>query len=80
MTHPIPKIPPAYQQNFHTLQKASYHGDLALMMLWDTKEARHRPAIVLIQRDGDSYSLMPIGLLLEDDPFERFEDPTQETA
>jgi len=76
--HPIPVIPAGHRANFQTILKAADQNALALMMLYDKEEGHFRPVICMMGYDGEDYFPTPIAILIEDDPYARFEDPTQE--
>jgi hypothetical protein len=76
MAHALIEIPESHKVNFGTLKTAASNLDLALMMLYDRIEKRHRPVVVAIGRDDEgNYLPTPIAVLIEDNPYERFEDP-----
>lgn len=77
--HPIPKIPKGHKVNFQTMLDAAGLDSLALMMLYDQEEGRFRPVVCMMGRDEENnYYPTPVAILIEDDPYARFEDPTQE--
>lgn len=76
--HPIPVIPEGHRVNFREMLKAADQNALALMVLWDQEEERFRPVICMMGYENGNYFPVPVAMLIEDDPFVRFEDPTQE--
>jgi hypothetical protein len=72
-TSPPPPIAEGYQMNFETLKRAAANGDLALV------SARYNdgtPAVMIGAVDGRG-RLIPLATMIDDNPYEMFQDPTR---
>jgi hypothetical protein len=71
-------IAEGYKNNFKTLCRAIRSGDVCLMECTDA--ATGNPAVVVcaVQRDGDSFEMVPFAKLFDGNPYEELLPPTTE--
>ena len=73
-------IAKGYKANFETLCKAIRHGDVCLMECTDAATGKPVMVICAVQRDGDSFEMMPFAKLFDGNPYEELIPPTVEEA
>lgn len=77
----MPKTPPRLRrgdrQNFDTLLRAADDGALALVSAI-RKADQHPVALVCAMQRNDDETITPVpfAIMIEDDPFQLFDDPT----
>lgn len=74
-----PKLLPGDKDNFATLRLANKHGHLALVSMIEKESGEPRAvlcAMSSIEGDPDNLRPMPLAIMIWDNPFDRFHDPT----
>lgn len=62
--------------NFGTLQRASSHGDLALLECQDKATGEYRAVVVVVQRGTDgSVEFLPVAKMFSGNPYEEILPP-----
>jgi len=77
-----PKLRPGDKANFNTLKRAHRQGDLALVSAIRKSDQAAVALVCAMQVNNDgehpiTFTPMPLAVMIEGDPFELFEDPTQ---
>jgi hypothetical protein len=73
-----PALLPGYKENFNTLQRAAGQGDLALVSAIRKADQKPVALVCAMQRnEGGTITPVPFAVMVEGDPFQLFEDPTQ---
>lgn len=75
-TKPQP-IPDAVKHNYHTLLKAAKNDDVALVSAL-TNEGKQVYLICAMNREGTTLIPIPVGEMILGNPFEMYQDPTQD--
>jgi hypothetical protein len=74
------KVPPAleegYKINFNTLNRACKNGDLVLVSAIRKADQKPVALVCAVNQHGGEFSVAPLAVMVEGDPFELFEDPT----
>ena len=65
-------LPPGHKKNFETLQRASDDRSLALMECLDRQTGKQAAVLCAVNVDGGTYEMVPVAMLLEENPYERF--------
>jgi hypothetical protein len=75
-----PKLADAYKANFETLETACHRGDLALVSIVRKADQKGVAAVCAMStRPDDEYiTPVPLAVMVEGNPYELFEDPTQD--
>lgn len=71
------KLNDADVRNFKTLSKAFAAGDVALLDVRRRSDGKSVAAIVAVGRDGEDYTFTPFATMVEGNPFELFDPPSQ---
>ena len=72
-----PQLTDGYKANFETLQKAAINDDLALVSAIRKSDQQPVALLCAVNFDGEEYELVPIAQMIEGDPYELYEDPTE---
>jgi len=72
------KLTAGYIANFETLKKALRNGDLALVSAVRKADQKPVALICAISHVEGGVAPVPLAVMVEGDPFELFEDPTEE--
>jgi hypothetical protein len=73
-----PVLLPGYRKNFNTLLRAAGRGDLALVSAIRKADQKPVALVCAMQRnEGGTITPVPLAVMVEGDPFQLFEDPTQ---
>jgi hypothetical protein len=73
-------IAKGYKANFETLCRAIENGDVCLMECNDAVTGKPVMVVCAVQRDGDSFEMMPLAKLFDGNPYEELIPPTMEEA
>ncbi len=69
------QIPKGTAKNFQTLKNAQSNDHLALLRAYDKKEGKEVTLICAMNLVEDEYDFIPLAIMIEENPFERFEPP-----
>jgi len=74
-----PKLLKAHKDNFDTLQRAMRDGNLALLSAIRKEDQKPVALVCAISTNTDkTFTPVPLAVMIEDNPFELFEDPISE--
>ena len=72
-----PALLPGYKENFNTLLRAAGQGDLALVSAIRKADQKLVALVCAMHRRKGAMMAVPLAVMVEGDPFQLFEDPTQ---
>ena len=72
-----PKLRAGDKKNYKTLLRAAKNDDLALISAIRKSDKKPVALLCAMQPDGDSVLAVPLAVMVEGNPYELFEDPTQ---
>ena len=70
-----PKLTEGQVLNFETLKRACLDGNLALISAIRKADQKPVALVCAMNKDGEAYMPAPLAVLIEDNPYELFEDP-----
>ena len=74
-----PKLTEGYRENFETLRLACFNHDLALVSGIRKSDQQPVALVCAMQKNDDgTITPIPLAVMCEGNPFEDFEDPTQQ--
>jgi hypothetical protein len=71
------QLRPGDISNYETLKRACLNQDLALVNAVRKSDDAVVALVCAVSRAGEDHHLSPLAVMVEGDPFELFEDPTQ---
>lgn len=69
------KIPESTATNFQTILSANSTDRLCLVRVFDTLLAKDTTVICAINQIDKEFEFVPLAIMIEENPFERFEPP-----
>ena len=62
-------------ENFQTLKRAVKNGDAALLSAIRKSDGKPVALVVAVMQEKGEYTVVPLAVMVEDNPFEDFEPP-----